>query len=331
MNRPYERWTGYRSSLGLGIQRYIETKRALGRRFGNEERALRLFDRFLADTGIASVPDVTSAVVDAFLISRRRSSASSYNHLLGVVRRLLKWLAVQGVPGVQLYGGRARRETGRRIPVILDDAQARCLLEAAGRLPDGSRARLRGPNYRMIFAILYHLGLRVGEVSRLELGDIDLVRDLLSIRRTKFGKDRLVPYGPRLGASLRAYLDLRHAAGGSLSPAAPLFSFDGRSPISTNSIRNVFQQLVRGAGIPRSAGGSPPRAHDLRHTFAVTTLLQWYRQRIDPAERLHHLSTILGHVNLQATAVYLTITSELLEEASRRFAALASPMLAGGA
>jgi site-specific recombinase XerD len=328
MKRTCVRWTGYRSALGPGIQRYLETKRALGRRFANEERALRLLDRFLADTGVASVQEITAVVIDTFLVSRRRS-ARSYNHLLGVVRRVLEWLFVQGVPGVVQYRGRARRETGRRIPVILDDAHALRLLDAARRLPDGSRSRLRGPTYRMVFAILYGLGLRVGEVSRLEVGDLDVDRDLLSVRRTKFGKDRLVPFGPRLAVSLREYLDIRRKAGFPLSPEAPLLSLDRRAAISTNSIRRVFQQLVQDAEIPRSAGGSRARVHDLRHTFAVSTLLRWYQQRVNPAERLHHLSTFLGHVNLRATAVYLTITSELLEEANRRFAALASTTLVG--
>jgi integrase len=331
MTRAYVRWTGYRSALGPGIQRYLETKRALGRRFGNEERALRLFDRFLADAAVASIGEISTAVIDTFLVSRRRSNARSYNHLLGVVRRVLEWLAVQGVPGVLQYLGRPRRETGRRIPVILDDAHAQRLLDAAGRLPDGSRSRLRGPTYRMVFAILYGLGLRVGEVSRLEVGDVDLDRDLLSVRRTKFGKDRLVPFGPRLAVSLRAYFDVRRQAGFPSSREAPLLSLDRRLAISTNSIRRVFQQLVRDEEIPRSAGGSRARVHDLRHTFAVSTLLHWYQQRVNPAERLHHLSTFLGHVNLRATAVYLTITSDLLEEANRRFAALAAPMLAGAA
>ena len=330
MKRTCVRWTGYRSALGPGIQRYLETKRALGRRFANEERALRLLDRFLADTGVASVQEITVVVIDTFLVSRRRS-ARSYNHLLGVVRRVLEWLFVQGVPGVVQYRGRARRETGRRIPVILDDAHALRLLDAAGRLPDGSRSRLRGPTYRMVFAILYGLGLRVGEVSRLEVGDLDVDRDLLSVRRTKFGKDRLVPFGPRLAVSLREYLDVRRKAGFPSSPEAPLLSLDRRAAISTNSIRRVFQQLVQDAEIPRSAGGSRARVHDLRHTFAVSTLLRWYQQRVNPAERLHHLSTFLGHVNLRATAVYLTITSELLEEANRRFAALASTTLVGAA
>jgi site-specific recombinase XerD len=330
VSRAYVRWSGYRSVLGPGIQRYLEAKRAFGRRFANEERALRLLDRFLADEGVVAIRKVDTPLVDAFLRSRPRASGRSYNHLLGIVRRLLDWLAVQGVPGVVPYRGRPRRETGRRVPVIFTDAQVTQLLRGAACLEDGTRASLRGPTYRMIFAILYSLGLRVGEVSRLEIGDVDLERGLLSVRRTKFGKDRLVPFGPRLADSLRSYLDSRQQAGGPASPETPLFTFDGRSAVSTNSIRRVFQHVVRQAGSPVSASGSPARVHDFRHTFAVSTLLHWYRKSSQPGDRLHHLSTFLGHVNIKATAVYLTITSELLEEANRRFGRLASATLAGG-
>lgn len=266
---------------------------------------------------------------NAFLRSRPRPSSRSYNNLLGIVRRLLDWLAVQGIVGVVPYRGRPRRETGRRIPVIFTDAQVSGFLDAAARLQDGTRARLRGPTYRTLFAILYGLGLRVGEVSRLEIGDVDLERGLLWVRRTKFGKDRLVPFGPRIGSAIRTHLARRRKAGFPQSPAAPLFTVDGRSAVSTNSIRRVFHQLVREAGSPVSASGSAARVHDFRHTFAVSTLLQWYRQKIRPGDRLHHLSTFLGHVNVRATAVYLTITSELLDEANRRFATLASATLAG--
>jgi site-specific recombinase XerD len=329
MSRLYERWTGYQSVVGAGIQKYIESKRALGRRFANEERALRLLDRFLAEESVASLGEITPPVVETFLRSRPRASGRSYNHLLGIVRRLLEWLVVQGVPGVVPYRGHPRRETGRRIPVIFTDAQVAEFLRAAARLRDGTRAPVRGPTYRMVFAILYGLGLRIGEVSRLEVGDVDLERGLLSVRRTKFGKDRLVPFGPRLADSLRSYLDRRRIMDISSGPDAPLFTFDGRSAVSTNSIRRVFQHLVRESGGLVSASGAPARVHDFRHTFAVSTLLHWYRQSAQPGDRLHHLSTFLGHVNVKATAVYLTITSELLEEANRRFGALASVTLGG--
>ena len=74
-----------------------------------------------------------------------------------------------------------------------------------------------------------------------------------------------------------------------------------------------------------------PRVHDLRHSFAVGTLLRWYREGADPAARLLHLSTFLGHVDPASTAVYLTITADLLQAAGERFERFAAPLSTGGA
>jgi integrase len=174
----------------------------------------------------------------------------------------------------------------------------------------------------MIFALLYGLGLRVGEVARLTHADVDLDRSLLVIRGTKFGKSRLVPFGPRLAARLRAYLALRGPAS---EPVAPVFSFTARGSIHPGTISQTFHHLIPQLDLVLPPGVAPPRVHDLRHAFAVGTLLRWYRAGIDPAARLFHLATFLGHVSPSSTAVYLTITTELLSEANRRFEAFARP------
>ena len=160
--------------------------------------------------------------------------------------------------------------------------------------------------------------------ARLQCGDVDLDRDVLLIRNSKFGKSRLVPFGPRLSRRLHGYLELREQEGWPIAGSAPLFSWDGKRAISTNTIRNVFREdLLPRLALAVPAGTAKPRVHGLRHSFAVRTLLRWYREGLDPAARLHYLSTFLGHVNPQSTAVYLTMTSELLAEANRRFEALA--------
>ena len=216
-----------------------------------------------------------------------------------------------------------RREGPRRRPFLFTVPQMRQLLELARELPDRNRGPRRGPTYYTIFAVLYGLGLRVGEVSRLTVGDLDLERRVLWIRNSKFGKSRLVPFGPRLESVLRTHVEpSRHAP--PRSPAAPLFTFNGHRGVSPNSIRNAFRDHL----IPRLAfvvppGTRTPRVHDLRHSFAVGALLRWYRAGVDPAVRLPHLSTFLGHINPSATAVYLTITEELLDEANRRFSTFA--------
>lgn len=323
MKRVLVRWTGYRSPLGLHIEAYLVAKRALGMRFANEERTLRLLDRFVAARGLARVGEVTPVVVEEFLVSRPRRSARSYNHLQGTVRRLLDWMSVQGIAGVVRYRGHPRRDAGRRMPVLFTDPQVRRLLDAAARLSDRPGfSSLAAATYRTAFAVLYCLGLRVGEVSRLQLGDVDLSARTLLVRRTKFGKDRLVPFGPGLAHELEAYLMMRRSR---RTPAsAAVFPGVRGDALSTNSMRRVFGRLCREVGVGTSESGAPPRVHDLRHSFAVATLLHWYEAGINPTGKLLQLSTFLGHSKIKATAVYLTITWELLREARSRFAQVAS-------
>jgi site-specific recombinase XerD len=303
---------------------FVDAKRALGRRYVTEEKALRLFDAFLAQRLVGGATDVTPALVDSFLASRSYRRARSYNMLLGIVQRLFAWLVQQRHLACSPVRTRPRRQTARRIPCLLGPAEARRLLDLAGELRDQPRAPLRGPTYRAIFALLYGLGLRVGEVSRLKCADVDFARQLLIVRDTKFGKTRLVPFGPRIGSLLHAYLQLR---GEKLSPDAPVFSFTRRGAIHPCTISQTFHRLVPALDLTIPTGVASPHVHDLRHAFAVGTLLRWYREGVDPAARLFHLSTFLGHVNPESTAVYLTITPELLAAASRRFEGFAAPAI----
>lgn len=309
------------SVLADPITQYIEAKRALGYRFAAEARILRLLDRFLIAQSIGAIEAITPDVIEAFLASRPRLDPKSYNALLGVIRRLFERMVAHQIIEGSPVRATARRELPRRLPFLFGAPEMRQLLALARALPDRNRAPRRGATYHAIFAVLYGLGLRVGEVSRLQRGDLDLDRQLLWIRDSKFGKSRLVPFGPRLGAVLRTYVE--HASDQAAGASdAPLFTFNGRHGVHSNSIRNTFRDdLLPRLHLSVPPGTRSPRVHDLRHSFAVGTLLRWYREGLDPAVRLPHLSTFLGHINPAATAVYLTITADLLEEANRRFSA----------
>jgi integrase len=223
--------------------------------------------------------------------------------------------------------GRPRRQTRQRLPFLFDLANAQRLVSAAAALPDTGGVTLRGPTYATAFALLYGLGLRVGEVARLTRGDLDLEHQLLVIRATKFGKSRLVPVGPKLMARTTGYIAQREQGLGQPLPAeAPIFVLRSGRGIHPGTLSQTFHQLVTTLAFARRDGVASPRLHDLRHSFAVGTLLRWYRAGEHPAARLLHLSTFLGHVDIESTAVYLTITPELLDAASMRFAHLAAAL-----
>jgi integrase len=311
-------------ALELTVDRFVAHKRAHGRKYHSEQSELRLLVRYFAERGVVELGDLTPVLLDDFLGSRPRSRPRSFNHLVGVVGCLLDWAVSQQLLQVSPLRARRRRVTAARIPYLFDIIQARRLLDAAGALADNARAPQRGVTYRTIFALCYGLGLRGGEVCALRLGDVDTGRDLLVVRGGKFGKSRLVPHGPRIAALVGDHVE-RRRDNGAHEDAAPLFTFDGSRHVHPGTATHTFHQLVATLELAVPAGVSPPTLHSLRHSFAVGCLLRWYREGLDPSARLHQLSTFMGHVDPCSTAVYLTITPALLEQANLRFERFAEP------
>ena len=312
--------------MASDMHAFVAAKRALGRHYVCEEKQLRLFDAFLVQREVASAADVTPALIEAFLASRPRARPRSHNQLLGHVSRLFEWMVRQERLDRSPVRARPRRDSARRIPFLIGPDDMQRLLNLVDAMVDNPLAPLRAAPYKAIFILLYGLGLRVGEVSRLQLADVDFGRRLLVIRNTKFGKTRLVPFGPRIGDMLHEY---RKHHGENPAPDTAFFSFTRRGPVHPGTMSQTFHHLVPRLCLVIPPGVASPRVHDLRHAFAVGTLLRWYREGVDPAARLFHLSTFLGHVNPSSTAVYLTITSELLFAANRRFEGFAAPVLKG--
>jgi hypothetical protein len=185
----------FRSSLADPLRQFLQFKQALNRKYRTEGVALRLFDGYLCEHSVADWKAIDSAMIDDFLKSRPRTRPRSYNHLLGVLHRFFAFAIMQQWARQNPVTGRPRRNTGNRIPYLFDLRDAKRLLAVARGLPDKPRAPLRGLVYEMVFALLYGLGMRVGEVARLKLGDADLICNTLFIRDTKFSKSRIVPMG----------------------------------------------------------------------------------------------------------------------------------------
>jgi len=320
----------FESALAEPITRFVAHKRALGRSYDTEVRTLRLFDRFLAEQNVLHLEQVTADLIEAFMASRPRWRPRSYNHLLCTVRRLFEWLLQHEELEQSPVRIGPRRVTAHRRPFIFDPPTATRLLTIARELPDSPMAPMRGATYYTLFAILYGLGLRVGEACRLQLGDVDLDRQLLVIRQSKFYKSRLVPFGPRMAALLGEWHKARAQRTASQHTTTPLFSFTSRGSINPCTPSQTFHALVPRLGLSIPPGCSPPRLHDLRHSFAVGTLLRWYRNGVDPGAGLLRLATFMGHVDISSTAVYLQITHSLLLEANLRFETFVQPVLAEG-
>jgi integrase len=315
-------------SLATAVADFLAHKRALGRKYQTEEATLHLLLAFADQRGVSDLPGLTACLLEEFVASRPRPRARSFNHLVGVLGCFLDWAVTQQRLDASPWHRTRRRETAQRLPFLFDITQARRLLEAAAALPDNPRATGRGRTYHAIFVLCYGLGLRAAEACGLRLDDVDIDRQLLVVRGGKFGKSRLVPHGPRIGQLLTDQLERRRVEGAP-EHDAPLFTFDGRRSVHPGTASQTFHRLVLDLAFPVPDGVTPAHLHSLRHSFAVGCLLRWYREGLDPSTRLYQLSTFMGHVDPTSTAVYLTITPQLLAEANRRFEAFAQPAWSG--
>jgi integrase len=179
-----------------------------------------------------------------------------------------------------------------------------------------------------IILLLATAGLRISEALRLTLEAVDLDQGVLKIHRTKFRKSRLVPVSPGTLAELRSYHAARLTVASTEPSAAFFVSGRGRA-YGTGYVEKMFQKLAIQTGL-RPPTGRGPHLHDLRSTFAVTRLLQWYREGANVMACLPRLSTYLGHACVADTEVYLRITTALLEEAGQRFHGFAAALLPSG-
>jgi integrase len=190
------------------------------------------------------------------------------------------------------------------------------LLGAALKLPD--RGGLRPWTYHCLFGLLSVSGLRIGEARNLELRDVDLREALLTVRGSKFGKSRLVPLHSSTRRVLADYL-ARRKRWWAARPVSPYVFVSSRgNRLDSGEIHRTFYALSRQIGLRGPFQSHGPRLHDLRHRFAVTTLLEWYRSGEDAERRLPILSTYLGHVHVSDTFWYLSAWPELMREAMRR-------------
>jgi len=204
------------------------------------------------------------------------------------------------------------------IPYIYTRDEIRRLLDAP-RTYRRFSLLIEPDTMRAILLLLYGTGLRVGEALRLCVADVDLPNAVLTVRNTKFFKTRLVPLGQPLVDVLSEY-ERQRAVAHPQADQDSRFFLGKRGAIHLFTLDDVFKRLREHVGVRRGDGARyQPRLHDLRHTFAVHRLTSWYQQGADVQRLIYHLSVYLGHAELAATQVYLTMTPELLHQANARF------------
>jgi integrase/recombinase XerD len=298
------------SQLAGHIEDYLALRRALGFRLGKEGR---LLPDFAAFTDAAGAATVTVDLAVRWAAEPQGTSPVWAAQRLSMVRGLARYLqaidpATQ-VPPAGLLPARTRRAT----PYIYSDAEVAALMTAARALP----GPLKAATFCTLIGLLATTGMRGSEAMALDHGDLDAAAGLLTIRATKFRKSRQLPLHPSTLRALAAYQAIR----GRLCPApatASLLVSSTGARLCHSTVQPVFRRLLRQAGIRQVSCRPRATVHGLRHTFAVTTLLGWYRDGQDVQARLPALSTYLGHAGPAATYWYLTATPELLALAAGR-------------
>jgi len=315
------------SVLGGFMRDHVALMRSRGYQYEAQAHRLLRFDWFLqAHPELAGEPLETMLTHWAAAKPTRNHAAECQK--LGRILTKARYRLDPSIPPKR-FNPRPQREVARqhRRPHIFSPADIRRMLDVARSYPS-PHAPLRPFSLYTMVLLAYCSGLRRGELARLDLGDVDLQSATITVRETKFYKTRILPLSDSVMAELRAYLDARRRAGAPQDPQSGLFwqdHFNDRyAPVVVST---MITNVMRRAGFKPPSGRTGPRVHDLRHSMVVNRILQWYRSGINPQDRLRFLSTYMGHRDINSTLVYITVTQDLLQEASERFRAVGAPCL----
>jgi site-specific recombinase XerD len=302
--------------LSEAIDAYIAMKTSLGMSFDSARRLLRQFSR---ETGNPAIGDVQAEAVATFLRGR-----GTLNATWGLKYRILsgfyKFAISRGHTDNSPLPGNVPKLPPQQTPYVYSIDELRWLLEATSVVHVTSTP-LQSPMYRTLLILLYGSALRIGEALNLTLRDVDVIERIITVRDTKFFKTRLVPIGPKLAGQLAVYIQQRRQLPLPSGEDSRLFTTKTGRGWPYPHVITLFQKVRRAAGIGRATGECrPPRIHDIRHTAAVHRVIAWYRTGRDVQLLLPRLATYLGHIDIKSTQRYLHMTTDLLQEASRRFA-----------
>lgn len=297
------------SRLRTALERYVQMRQGLGYKYDGPARRLSDFVNFMEVRGAETI---TAALAMEWVT--RIGKQPSWAIRLTDVRCFAQHL-VYFDPSTEVPPADAVPIARRAKPYIYSDAEIEALLAAALALPPADA--LRRWTYHCLFGLIAVAGLRHAEALNLRRDDVDLEQGVLTIRQSKFGKSRLVPLHATTVTVLRDYSTRRdtHLA----PPQSPYFFVaEQGGRLLHQYVHRVFWRLSRQIGLRQKGQRNGPRVHDLRHRFAVTTLLHWYRAGEDIEQQLPVLSTFLGHVGVRDTYWYLSATPELMSHAARR-------------
>jgi len=304
------------SGLREAMQQYLSLRRSLGFEL---IKAGSILESFVAFAEREAASHVTTDLALRWVKLSNAKEPATLADRLNIVRRFAIWRSAADmhteVPPKNLMPYRYHRKP----PYIYSDEEIERLVGTARKLP--SPKRLRGPTYATLFGLIASTGMRISEAVSLDRQDVDLEESVLSIRKSKFRKSRLVPVHVTTRDALSDYAENRDRVLPRLQSVAFFVSERG-TRVTHWAARDNFAVVSRQIGIRKKIKGKRvgcgPRLHDMRHRFAARTLVDWYRAGINVEREIHKLSTYLGHAHVNDTHWYLEAVPELLELATQK-------------
>lgn len=300
------------NSLQTALDEYLAVRRALGYKLRLAGRLLRRFVEFAEQEG---ADYITTELALKWAMQPTQAQPSQWANRSGMVRRFAHYCSPNDprtiVPPPDLLPHQYRRVA----PYLYSDEQIISLIKAARQLP--STIGLRPHTYATLFGLYVATGLRANEALHLKRDDVDLLNGVLTIRDSKFGKTRYVPFHPSTQRALQRYARLRDRL--CRTPGSPHFFLSDRGTrVTYDMLRWTFVKVSHQTGLRAPGDSHGPRLHGFRHRLAINTLLKWYRRGTDVERHLPELSTFLGHAHITDTQWYLTATPQLLRYALKR-------------
>ena len=290
------------------VEDYLEFRRALGFKLEREGHLLPQFVAYLEAAGSATI---TSQLAIAWARLPKNVLPISWAHRLGAVRGFARYLQTidpaTEVPPRDVFPTSSPRPT----PYLWSDDDIAGLLAAARQLSPP----LSAATYETLFALVAVTGMRISEALALQRDHVDLDRGVLTLHNTKFDRCRLVPLHATTTEALHAYVACRDRLCPTSATTAFFVSPTGAA-LGHNAVHRIFVELTSEIGLRTET--VRPRVHDLRHSVAVRTLIEWHRAGVDVDAAMPLLSTYLGHINPAGTYWYLSAAPELMELAAAR-------------
>ncbi len=302
-------------SLRQEFDRYLSVRRSLGYDLGTSERVLR---RFVDFAEAEQAQHISTALFLRWQASFGQAGRQTWAARFGMARLFSQWLHGLDPKHEALPRGLVPSHSRRTRPYIYNVEEIAAIVDAAAELP--SIYGMRGHTCSTLFGLIAATGLRISEALGLDTDDVDLNEGVLRIRRGKLGKERLIPLADSVTRRLRAYAVERDRLLGLASK--PFFVTCDGDRLGDCCARYNFAVVCQRIGlrVPQQYGrhGRGPRIHDLRHSFAARTIIDWYRSGKDPSREMIKLTTYLGHTSPENTYWYIEAVPELLELASQR-------------